>query len=83
MIRALANHKRLSPGNAKRLADQLNELKDMRLQADYTMAPGNLQSSNIFSKYGVADWDGLANVAMAFASNLIPELQKLTSFEQA
>lgn len=67
----------LRPGRAKRLSDQLNELRDMRIQADYVRDPSQRGTVTVFQKYNVSDWQGLAPAAMTLASNLLPELQQL------
>lgn len=79
IIKAVAQNPHLSPVQAKRLSDQLSELKDMRVQADYFRDPAHSRTTSIFAKYGVRDWSGLANAAMALASNLLPSLRHLRS----
>ena len=78
IIRALASHGRLTPGLQKRLSDQLSQLKDMRVQADYIMDHGT--NARAFTKYNAQGWPGLAHAAMTLASSLLPDLLKLPRF---
>lgn len=80
VIKGLANNSRLRPQKAKRLSDQLGQLRDTRVQADYYRNPAHQRTLTIFTKYGVQDWAGLTHAAMALASNLLPELQSVPTF---
>ena len=77
VVRAILNAPGLGPGTAKVLSDQLGQLKDMRVQADYYCDPKNQRTVNMFGRYGVANWGGLAHNAMVFASMLLPSLKQL------
>jgi len=77
IIEAIKQHPQVMPIRGKRLADQLAELKDMRVQADYYRDPMNRGTTSIFATYNVSDWSGLSKAAMTLASNLLPELQRL------
>jgi hypothetical protein len=77
IIKAVAQNSHLRRAQAKRLSDQLSELKDMRVQVDYFRNPLHRGTVSIFAAYGVGDWSGLANAAMALASNLLPSLRQL------
>ena len=66
-----------TPAKAKRLADQLSELKEMREEADYHCDSGGTATVNVFAKHNVGNWLDLAKAAMALGSNLLPELRRL------
>ena len=74
---AVATNRNLKPGKAKRLADQLSQLFELRKLADYerdSLGPGITQG---FGAHGVSDWAGLSHQAMSIAANLLPELRQL------
>ena len=77
VLLALSTNKRVRLGVAKRLADQLGELKDMRIQADYFRDPTHRETTIIFSRYSVTGWLELAHQAMTLASNLLPDLERI------
>jgi hypothetical protein len=77
IIKAVAQNSHLRRAHAKRLSDQLGQLKDMRVQADYYRDPLHKRTVSIFAAYNVKDWPGLANAAMTLASNLLPSLRQL------
>lgn len=68
-----------SAGRLKTSADQLGELKDMRVQADYFRNPDHPRTIPVFKKYQVTAWDGLAHQAMQLASNLLAPLAHLNA----
>ena len=78
IIVALSMNKSVRPVVAKRLSDQLGELKDMRIQADYFRDPSHRGTTSVFARYAVSDWLGLAHEAMTLASNLLPDLRKVS-----
>ena len=80
IIAAVANHGTLKAARAKRLSDQLSELRDMRVQADYFRNPQNPNTVSVFARYAVSDWEALAHFAMTLASNLLPDLQRIPRF---
>ena len=80
VIKALANHPSIQPARAKRLSDQLRQLKDNRIQADYTRDPQNPRRASVFATHQVTDWSGLAHVSMILASNLILDLKSIPIF---
>ena len=77
---ALATHQGIRPGQRKRLKDQLGELKDLRIQADYILDPTHSRTTNLHARYGVSGWEGLAHQAMALASNLLPDLRQVPTW---
>ena len=80
VLEAIKSHPRLGPARGKRISDQLGQLKDMRIQADYYRDTQNRNTISIFTTNTANDWIGLANAALALASNLLPELQRLRSY---
>lgn len=77
VIKAILKKSNLPSGTAKRISDQLGELKEMREQADYCRDPAHQGTTSVFRRYAVTDWRGLARAAMTLASNLLPELRRL------
>ena len=78
IILALSMNKSVRPAVAKRLSDQLAELKDMRIQADYIRDPTDQRTTTVFARYAVSDWLGVAHHAMTLASNLFPVLKRIS-----
>ncbi len=67
-------------GWAKNLADQMSQLKAMRVQADYFRDSANEKTMSVFQTYQVTDWAGLAHHAMSMASSIIADVRRLPSF---
>lgn len=80
VIKAVANHPSLPPAKGKRISEQLRQLKDNRIQADYTRDPQSPKMASVFTIHQVNDWPGLAHVSMILASNLIPDLRSIPTF---
>ena len=77
---AIAQNRRIgSSGRAKRLSDRLGQLQEMREMADYKLDTTGTAVTDVFAKHRVKDWDGLARVTLALATNLLPELHLLRS----
>ena len=77
IIVAVATSTHLKSGPAKRLSDQLGQLKEMRERADYILDSQHRDNVEVFTKRGVRDWKGLAHAAMATASDALPALATL------
>ena len=77
VIRAIPTVMRVTQSKAKRLADQLGQLREMRESADYLLDSGGTQMTSVFAKHKVSSWLDLAKAAMALGSNLLPELRRL------
>ena len=75
VLTAVGQNGALTPGNRKTMSDQLRELRDLRVQADYYCAAA---PTSLFSRYAVNDWEGLAHTSLALASNVYPQVKKLT-----
>lgn len=80
---AVARSTAIGTGRAKRLSDQLTELKSMREQADYFRDSSGSDIAGIFQRYAVSDWHGLAGQAMVLAKALLPELSHLPVYGRA
>lgn len=72
----------LGRGVAKVLADRFDDLKGMREQADYYRDAANPDTGAIFRKYDVQGWNDLAQRSLTLANRIVPELQKLPSYER-
>ncbi len=80
VIRAVLGNQGLTAGDAKNYSDQLGQLKDIRVQADYFLQSSDPQTRALFARYGVTDWSGLAHNTLALTSNLLPSLKGLSAF---
>lgn len=80
VIKGLANNRLLRPQRAKRLSDQLGQLRNTRVQADYYRNPAHQRTVSIFTTYRVNNWADLAHATMTLASNLLPDLQSVPAF---
>ena len=58
-------------------ARRLRRLKSMREVADYVTDSSHPEVRRVFERSQVADWEGLAVVALAVAGALIPRLRRL------
>lgn len=74
---AVAQNKNLQRGAAKKMSDKLSELQELREVADYMRNNDGPLIENYFRRYNVKDWDGMARVALALTSNLLPEVNLL------
>ena len=79
---AIAQNTGIKKGAAKRLSDQLGELRSMREQADYFRNSERDEIKQLFSRYRVGGWPGLANTAVARARSLVPELGALGTYKR-
>lgn len=75
VVLALSQHKKVRPGKAKVLSDQLGQLKALRVQADYKLDSLSPELVRLFSDYSVKDWKGLAHTSLTLASQLLPSLK--------
>lgn len=80
VIQAVALHPRLGPGQRKVLADQLAQLKDARVQADYIRDSSSPSTLGTFGKYGVTSWLDLAHATMALASQVFAMAARLPAY---
>ena len=80
---AIAQNSGVRRGPAKRLADQLGELRAMREQADYFRDTDRDEIKGLFARYNVKGWSGLARTAATKARTLVPELGVLQPYQRA
>ncbi len=80
IVKAIAVHPRVPLGSLKTLSDQLGELKDARVQADYYCDPAHPGTLKLFTKYQVKDWNQLAHATLAIASHVLPNLKGIPSW---
>ena len=81
--RAIVQNTGVGKGPAKRLADQLSELRAMREQADYFRDSNRDQIQELFRRYNVSGWPGLARSAAIKAKSLVPEIGALQTYKRA
>jgi hypothetical protein len=56
------------------MSDQLGQLKNFRLQADYVRDNSSQKLALMLRNYSATNWHDLANAAMALASQLLPSV---------
>ena len=61
----------------KRVSDKLNQLRQMRVQADYYTNPQNRRTRAVFKLHRVNSWAGLAGRSLEIAQELLPVLKAL------
>jgi hypothetical protein len=83
VLRAIVNNAGIPKGFAKRLSDQLGELKAMREEADYYRDSERDEIAGMFERYKVSGWRGLAGHAATLARSLQPELGALQGYRRA
>lgn len=79
---AIARNTGVRKGPAKRLADQLTELRSMREQADYFRDSKRDEIQELFKRYNVTGWPGLARTATTRAKSLVPEIGALERYKR-
>jgi len=80
--RAIAQNPGVRKGPAKRLTDQLGELRAMREQADYYRNSDRDEIKELFRRYNVSGWPGLARTAATRARSLVPEIGALQAYRR-
>lgn len=60
-----------------RVSRRLNELREMRVQADYYTNPQHRRTRAIFKRHRVSTWAGLAEKSVALAEEVLPALKEL------
>ena len=61
----------------KTIAGKLDELRELRVQADYYTNPRHRRTRAVFRKYRTNDWSDLARRALALATEIRPVLAEL------
>lgn len=79
---AILQNTGVGKGPAKRLADQLNELRAMREQADYFRDSNRAEIQELFRRYNVGGWPGLARNAATKAKSLVSEIGALDAYKR-
>ena len=75
VIEDLRHHPRVS--GAKRLADQLEQLKAFRREADYVMDDASSAHVQFLRSYGITDWESASQTSLTLASHLLPALRSI------
>ncbi len=80
---AIKQNTGMRAGFAKRLSDELGELRSMRHQADYYRNSDREQiKGQLFQHYRVSGWSGLARTAMVKARSLVPDIGSLQAYRR-
>ena len=61
----------------KTIAVKLDELRELRIQADYYTNPRHRRARAVFRKYRTNEWSDLAKRALALATEIWPALTEL------
>jgi hypothetical protein len=77
---ALVLHRGLSAGEGIRLQGKLDQLKALRVLADYQRDDGNTKVNKTMTENFATSWGDLAEVAEVLAESLLPELEVLPRF---
>ena len=80
--KAIATNSGMRSGAAKRLSDQLGELRSMREQADYHCNSDRDEIKELFRRSRVGGWPGMANTAVARAQSLVPDISVLQAYKR-
>lgn len=60
-----------------RISRRLNELRELRVQADYYTNPRHRRTRAVFKRHRVNTWAGLAEKSLALATEIWPALTEL------